>query len=132
MIREYTSVEEVTGPLMVVDKVEGVAYNELVQVKTASGEERVGQVLEVKGDKAVVQLFQGTSQRIKLLHVLLGKLKDVGSLEWSRLNKSFFFQISQCLPDGKPANLHLFRKLHLNQAFTRFQLSASNGLSYFF
>ncbi|MAF80004.1 V-type ATP synthase subunit B [bacterium] len=60
MIREYTSVGEVTGPLMVVEKVENVAYGELVQVTTSLGEKRFGQVLEVSEDKAVVQLFEGT------------------------------------------------------------------------
>ena len=61
MLKEYTSVSEISGPLMVVEKVEGVAYGELVQVTTPAGEERLGQVLEVRDDKAVVQLFEGTS-----------------------------------------------------------------------
>ena len=61
MIKEYTSVVEVTGPLMIVEKVENVAYGELVQVTTSTGEKRVGQVLEIAEDKAVVQLFEGTS-----------------------------------------------------------------------
>ena len=60
MIKEYTSVAEVTGPLMIVEKVEDVAYGELVQVTISSGEKRFGQVLEVSEDKAVVQLFEGT------------------------------------------------------------------------
>lgn len=61
MIKEYTSVGEVSGPLMVVEKVKGVAFAELVQVTTSFGEKRLGQVLEVQEDKAVVQLFEGTS-----------------------------------------------------------------------
>lgn len=60
MIREYTSVREIAGPLMVVDKVEDVAYSELVQVTTGSGEKRLGQVLEVSEGRAVVQIFEGT------------------------------------------------------------------------
>jgi len=60
MIKEYTSVGEVTGPLMIVEKVQDVAYGELVQVTIGSGEKRFGQVLEVSEDKAVVQLFEGT------------------------------------------------------------------------
>lgn len=57
---EYTSVVEVAGPLMVVDGVKDVAYNEVVRIRLASGEERMGQVLEAHLDRAVVQVFEGT------------------------------------------------------------------------
>ncbi|HDD57564.1 MAG TPA: V-type ATP synthase subunit B [Thermoplasmatales archaeon] len=57
---EYSYVSEVTGPLMVVEGIKGVAYNEVVKIKTATGEERTGQVLEVYEDKAIVQVFEGT------------------------------------------------------------------------
>ena len=58
--REYTTVSEVAGPLMIVEGVEGVAYSEIVDIETPSGEMRRGEVLEVKGDLAVVQVFEGT------------------------------------------------------------------------
>jgi V/A-type H+-transporting ATPase subunit B len=58
--REYTTVAEVAGPLMIVEGVEGVAYSEIVDIETPSGEKRRGEVLEVKGDLAVVQVFEGT------------------------------------------------------------------------
>ncbi len=58
--REYTTVAEVAGPLMIVEGVEGVAYSEIVDIETPSGEMRRGEVLEVKGDLAVVQVFEGT------------------------------------------------------------------------
>ncbi len=61
MLKEYTSVSEVSGPLMIVENVKEVAYAELVQVTTPSGEKRLGQVLEVREDKVIVQLFEGTS-----------------------------------------------------------------------
>jgi len=61
MLKEYTSVSEISGPLMIVEKVKGVAYAELVEVTTPAGEKRLGQVLEVRDDKAVIQLFEGTS-----------------------------------------------------------------------
>ncbi|MEM0492891.1 MAG: V-type ATP synthase subunit B [Candidatus Thermoplasmatota archaeon] len=57
---EYYTVSEVTGPLMIVEGVKDVAYNEVVKIKTSTGEERTGQVLEVLEDKAVVQVFEGT------------------------------------------------------------------------
>jgi len=59
-IREYMSVAEVAGPLMVVEDIENVAYGEVVSIKTSTGEERLGQVLETHLDKAVVQVFEGT------------------------------------------------------------------------
>jgi len=57
---EYTTVSEVAGPLMVVENVKDVAYNEVVRIRTADGEERTGQVLEAYLDKAVVMVFEGT------------------------------------------------------------------------
>ncbi|OQD58461.1 A1AO ATPase, subunit B [Methanobrevibacter arboriphilus JCM 13429 = DSM 1125] len=59
--REYTTVTEVAGPLMIVEGVEGVAYNEIVEIETPDGENRRGQVLEVRTDIAVIQVFEGTS-----------------------------------------------------------------------
>jgi len=61
MLKEYTSVSDVSGPLMIVEKVKDIAYAELVEVTTPSGEKRLGQVLETREDKAIVQLFEGTS-----------------------------------------------------------------------
>ena len=59
--REYTTVSEVSGPLMVVEGVEGVGYNEIVDIETPTGEKRSGQVLEVTKDVAVIQVFEGTN-----------------------------------------------------------------------
>lgn len=61
MLKEYTSVTDVSGPLMIIENVKDVAYGELVEVTTPLGEKRLGQVLEVREDKAIVQLFEGTS-----------------------------------------------------------------------
>ena len=57
MRKEYRTIREVVGPLMLVEGVEGVGYNELVEIKQENGESRRGKVLEVNGDKALVQLF---------------------------------------------------------------------------
>jgi len=57
---EYTTVSEVAGPLMIVDGIKDVAYNEVVKIKTSSGEIRTGQVLEAFMDKAIIQVFEGT------------------------------------------------------------------------
>lgn len=62
VIKEYKSVEKVFGPLIIVDKISGVGYNEMVEIETSDGEKRFGQVLDAMKDKAVVQLFEGTSR----------------------------------------------------------------------
>ena len=60
MYKEYKTIKEVVGPLMLVEGVEGVKYDKLVEVTQENGEIRRGKVLEVKDDKAVVQLFENT------------------------------------------------------------------------
>lgn len=61
MLKEYRTVSEIADPLMVVENVKSVKFDELVQVRMDSGEVRQGQVLEVSDDYAVVQIFEGTS-----------------------------------------------------------------------
>ena len=61
MIKEYKTIGEVVGPLMAVDKVSGVKYEELIEVRLQNGELRKGQVLEIQEDKALVQIFEGTA-----------------------------------------------------------------------
>ncbi len=62
MLKEYRTVTEVVGPLMAVEGVEGVKYDELVEIEMQTGELRRGKVLEVNGDKAMVQLFEGSAE----------------------------------------------------------------------
>src|SRR2546430_4130464 len=59
---EYTTIKEISGPLLFVESVRGVGYGELARIKTPSGEERRGQVLEIGGGIAVVQVFEGTTR----------------------------------------------------------------------
>ncbi|MBU5364350.1 V-type ATP synthase subunit B [Enterococcus devriesei] len=61
MIKEYRTINEVVGPLMAIDKVEGIKYEELLEIRLSNGELRRGQVLEIHEDKALVQIFEGTS-----------------------------------------------------------------------
>lgn len=65
MFKEYKTIKEVVGPLMLVEGVEGVGYNELVEITQKNGDVRRGKVLEVKEDKAVVQLFE-SAQGLKI------------------------------------------------------------------
>ncbi len=78
MYKEYKTIKEVVGPLMLVEGVEGVKYNELVEISQENGEVRKGKVLEVKDDKAVVQLFE----RSQGLQISTSKARFLGrSLE---------------------------------------------------
>ncbi len=61
VLKEYRSVTSVVSPLMTVSGVEGVKYDELVEVELQNGQHRIGQVLEIDGDNAVVQIFEGTA-----------------------------------------------------------------------
>ena len=61
MLKEYKSVTEVVGPLMVVQGVEGVKYEELVDIELQDGTHRRGRVLEIDQDKAMVQIFEGSA-----------------------------------------------------------------------
>lgn len=61
MIKEYRSIQEVAGPLMVVSGVEGVKYDELGEIELSNGEVRRCKVLEVNGDTALVQLFESST-----------------------------------------------------------------------
>ncbi len=61
MIKEYKTIVDVAGPLMLVEKVEGIKYGELTEIEMPGGEIRRGQVLEVDRDKALVQIFEGST-----------------------------------------------------------------------
>ena len=61
MIREYKTISEVAGPLMVVKGVEDVGYDELGEIELANGELRHCKVLELNGTDAVVQLFENSA-----------------------------------------------------------------------
>ncbi len=65
MLKEYKTIREVVGPLMLVEGVEGVKYDELVEIRQENGEVRSGKVLEINRDKALVQLFE-PAQGIKM------------------------------------------------------------------
>ena len=58
---QYSKIAEIKGPLVVVDGVESVAFDELVEIQTNDGQRRLGKVLEVGNGKAIVQVFEGTT-----------------------------------------------------------------------
>ena len=61
MVKEYKTIEEVAGPLMLVRKVDGVKYDELGEIELPSGETRRCRVLEVNGTNVLVQLFESAA-----------------------------------------------------------------------
>jgi len=81
--REYRTARQIIGPLVMVDGVEGVTYGELTDIKLDDGTLRRGRVLEVNGDKAVVQVFEGTSGLApeEMTIKFLGKPQEIGVSE---------------------------------------------------
>lgn len=80
MPKEYRTIQEVAGPLMLVKEVEGIAYNELGEIELANGEKRRCKVLEIDGSNALVQLFE-TSTGINLSNSrvrFLGRSMELG------------------------------------------------------
>jgi V/A-type H+-transporting ATPase subunit B len=60
MLKEYRTVNEIYGPLMLVEGVDGAKYGEIVDIEIADGSVRHGQILQVDRDKVLVQVFEGT------------------------------------------------------------------------
>ena len=61
MIKEYKTIHEIASPLMIVEQVAGVTYDELCEIQLPDGSLRRGKVLEVNGDKAIIQLYESAA-----------------------------------------------------------------------
>ncbi|MHC5097659.1 MAG: V-type ATP synthase subunit B, partial [Planctomycetota bacterium] len=61
MLKEYKTVSEISGPLMMVEGVENAKFGHMVDIELTDGTMRHGQILQVQGDKVMVQVFEGTS-----------------------------------------------------------------------
>ena len=59
--KEYSTICNLSGPLMLVDKINDVRFDELAEIKLTSGETRTGRVLEITEDRALVQVYEGSS-----------------------------------------------------------------------
>lgn len=60
MIIEHLGLEQINGPLIVLDGVPGASYEEVVELRLDNGEKRVGRVIGIEGEKIIVQVFEGT------------------------------------------------------------------------
>lgn len=83
MAKEYLTLREISGPLVLVEEISGVKYDELIELTTASGDKRRGRVLEVSSDKALVQLFERSTgiDIVKSRVKFLGKSIELGVSE---------------------------------------------------
>ena len=61
MLKEYRTISEIAGPLMLVQNVEGVKYEELGEIELPNGDIRLCKVLEVDEGNALVQLFESSA-----------------------------------------------------------------------
>lgn len=83
MLKEYRTSKEIVGPLMLVEGVEGVKYDELVEISQPGAPNKHGKVLEINEDKALVQLFEG-SQGVQIATTsskFLGHSQELGVSE---------------------------------------------------
>lgn len=60
MIIEYVGVKEINGSLVVIDGVKGASYEEIVDIRLDNGTVRQGRIVQIEGDRVVVQVFEGT------------------------------------------------------------------------
>ena len=80
MFKEYKTIKEIKGPLVVIEKVKGAKYQELVEIVMENGEKRLGQVLEAGEEFSVVQMFEDT-RGMKIENskaIFLGKPLKIG------------------------------------------------------
>ena len=80
MFKEYLNIQDIIGPLILLQDVEGVTYGELAEIKLSSGEMRRGRVLEIADRRALVQVFEGTRgiARDNVKIKFLGKGMEIG------------------------------------------------------
>ena len=60
MAVEYLGLSAINGPLVVLEGVRGASYDEIVEMTVAGKEKKLGRIVEVYEDKAIIQVFEGT------------------------------------------------------------------------
>ena len=61
MSLQYVGLNEINGPLVVLDHVKGASYDEMVEIQINDGTTRAGRIVQIEGEKVVVQVFEGTN-----------------------------------------------------------------------
>ncbi|MDF2821919.1 MAG: V-type synthase subunit [Clostridiales bacterium] len=80
---EYFGLKQISGPLIVLEGVENASYEEVVEIKIDENTKKVGRIIEIHGDKAIIQVFQGTED-MSLTNTsikLTGKPMEIGLSE---------------------------------------------------
>ena len=101
---EYKTVMNVDGPLVILDNIKFPKYNEIVNVRLGDGSVRKGQVLEINGNRAVVQIFEGT-QNIDVVNTYVEFTGDVLKMPISEEMLGRSFNGSGMPIDGGPGVL---------------------------
>lgn len=80
---EYLGLSSINGPLVVLEGVKGAAYDEIVEMTVDGKEKRLGRIIEINDDKAVIQVFEGTDRMaLRNTHTkLTGKPMEIGVSE---------------------------------------------------
>ena len=60
MIIEYSGLKEINGSLVVLDNVKNASYDEMVEIRLDNGSLRTGRIVQIDGERVVVQVFEGT------------------------------------------------------------------------
>ena len=58
MAVEYLGLSEINGPLVVLEGVQNAAYDEIVEMTVAGNTKKIGRIIEIYGDKAIIQVFE--------------------------------------------------------------------------
>lgn len=60
MAIEYLGLSAINGPLVVLEGIRGAAYDEIVEMTVSGKEKKLGRIIEIYKDKAIIQVFEGT------------------------------------------------------------------------
>ena len=125
MQKEYRTISEVVGALMLVNQVEGVKYDELVEIVQEDGTIRRGKVLEVNGDRALVQLFEGSQG----LRVSTAKARFMGRSIELDVAPDMLGRVFDGMGKPKDGGPALIPEKHLNINGNPMNVSAIDGLN---
>ncbi len=117
MSLQYVGLSEINGPLVILDNVDGVSFDEVVDIRLDDGSSRTGRVIEISGKKAILQVFEGTnglslcntrtqflghSMEISLSSEILGRIFNGAGKPIDELGEIFAEKTADI--NGKPIN----------------------------
>lgn len=125
MIREYKTIREISGPLMVVDHVQGVTYDELAEIVLSDGSTRRCKVLEVNGDRAVVQLFEASAG----INLADSRIRFLGHPLQLAVSRDMLGRVFNGM--GQPTILFHQARFFIHNTYTYFQGRRIGRISFF-